>query len=162
MNNYQQFSPNLHPYQCSRSRFQSLSWVASLIVMLIGGFVIVGWIFGIPLLKSVLPGLVTMKANTAIGFIFGGASLFFWHQQQKSSQWSPNALICAVIVLLIGLLTLKQYGFQVNFGIDELFFKESFDAVATATPGRMAPNSAFNFLLLGSALVLSAHIIRES
>lgn len=144
----------MQPPVLRQSRFNSLSWVASLLVVIIGSFVIIGWIFGIPLLKSVLPGLVTMKANTAIGFILAGASLLFWHRQQESSQWSPHALICAVLVLLIGLLTLKQYGFQVNLGIDELFFKESVDAVATATPGRMAPNSAFNFLLLGSALVL--------
>ncbi|MGB7443706.1 MAG: PAS domain S-box protein, partial [Coleofasciculaceae cyanobacterium] len=47
-----------------------------------------------------------------------------------------------------------QYGFQVDFGIDQILFKDSIDAVDAAARGRMAPNTATNFLLLGSALVL--------
>lgn len=41
-----------------------------------------------------------------------------------------------------------------DFGIDELIFKESANAVATAYPGRMAPNTALNFLILGMSLLL--------
>lgn len=155
MENYHHSPSIIQPRKTHKSSLDSLSWVASITVILIASFVLVGWIFDIGLFKSVLPGLVTMKANTAIGFMLGGISLFLWHQQRQSLQWSPNALVCAIIVLLIGLLTLMQYGFDINLGIDQLFFKESVDAVATAKPGRMAPNSAFNFLLLGSALVLT-------
>jgi len=35
-----------------------------------------------------------------------------------------------------------------------MFFRESLDAVGTLSPGRMAPNAAINFLLIGCALVL--------
>ena len=137
-----------------RSVLLSISRIASITVILIGCMVIFGWMFDIPTLKSVVPGLVTMKANTAFGFILGGTCISLWHRGSRESQSRRVALICAILVVAIGLLTLMQYGFGVNFGIDELFFKESVDAVATATPGRMAPNSALNFLLLGSALVL--------
>lgn len=137
-----------------RSVLLSISRIASITVIVIGCMVILGWMFDIPTLKSVFPGLVTMKANTAIGFILGGTCISLWHRGPRESQSRRVALICALLVLAIGLLTLMQYGLGVNLGIDELFFKESVDAVATATPGRMAPNSAFNFLLLGSALLL--------
>ncbi|MBZ8180353.1 methyl-accepting chemotaxis protein [Oscillatoria salina] len=140
--------------ESQKSSLEFLSWLASIAVIIIGSFVIIGWMFDITTLKSVIPGLVTMKANTAFGFIFGGTSLLLWHRQKNSPDSNPAALICAIAVLLIGLLTLIQYGFDVNLGIDELIFRESGDVVATASPGRMAPNSAVNFLLLGSALVL--------
>lgn len=146
--------PQIASSSHERSVLLSISQIASVIVILIGCMVIVGWMFNISMLKSVFPGLVTMKANTAIGFILGGTCISFWHRGSRESQSRRIALICAILVVALGLLTLIQYGFGINLGIDELFFKESVDAVATANPGRMAPNSALNFLLLGSALVL--------
>lgn len=127
------------------------SRLVSVAVTTIGMIVILGWIFDISLLKSILPNLVTMKANTAIGFILGGISLNLWPNHQKRSQISWLGKITASLVLLLGLLTLIQYIFNVNLGIDQLFFQEPSHAVATAFPGRMAPNTALNFFGLGLA-----------
>lgn len=133
---------------------QSFSKKASVTVILIGCVVIVGWIFNIAVLKSILPGLVTMKANTATGFILGGLSLWLKHQQPTQLTMRRAAFGCAILVLLIGLLTMMEYGLHIDLGIDQLLFEEPPDAVATATPGRMAPNTALSFFLVGSALVL--------
>jgi signal transduction histidine kinase len=54
---------------------------------------------------------------------------------------------------LIGFLTLIQYGWNLDLGIDQLVFQESLNAVATSSPGRMAINSALNFLIVGLALI---------
>ncbi|MGA7934114.1 MAG: hypothetical protein WCA35_11250, partial [Kovacikia sp.] len=132
--------------------FKSLAKAAGVLVTAIGWVVILGWLFDIPTLKSILPLWVTMKANTAIGFILGGSALW---QLSKSPRRSPYAArILAAIVLCIGLLTLIQYGFGISLGIDQLLFQESATAVGTSAPGRMAANTALNFLLLGSALFL--------
>lgn len=133
---------------------QSFSKKASVTVILIGCVVIVGWIFNIAMLKSILPGLVTMKANTATGFILGGLSLWLKHQQPTQLTMRRTAFGCAILVLLIGLLTMMEYGLHIDLGIDQLLFQEPPDAVATATPGRMAPNTALSFFLVGSALLL--------
>ena len=93
-----------------------------------------------------------MKANTAICFILAGSAL--WQLYKSTKRSARYAQILAAIVLGIGLLTLIQYGFGVNLGIDQLLFKEPVTAVATSTPGRMAANTALNFLLLGSALLM--------
>ncbi|HIK12286.1 MAG TPA: methyl-accepting chemotaxis protein [Oscillatoriaceae cyanobacterium M33_DOE_052] len=95
-----------------------------------------------------------MKANTAIGFVMGGLALWFMQEKTTSLGGRRTAGCCAVVMLMIGLLTLMQYGLNRDFGIDQLIFKESANAVATAHPGRMAPNTALNFLLLGVSLVL--------
>ncbi|MFB2967898.1 sensor histidine kinase [Aerosakkonema sp. BLCC-F183] len=137
---------------------QSYSRKAATTVLLIGCVVIAGWIFDIAILKSILPGLVSMKTNTAICFILSGTSLQLWHRALKNIPRLPHlriaAVACASLVISIGLLTLIQYSFNLNFGIDELFFKDNTSAVGTAYPGRMAPNTALNFFLLGSALLL--------
>ena len=139
---------------------QSFSRKAASIVFLVGCIVIVGWIFDIAALKSILPGLVSMKANTAICFILTGASLWLWHLKSKRALANYKLLITiltpsfAILVICICLLTLIQYSFNLNFGIDELLFKETTNPVSTAAPGRMAPNTAATFILLASALLL--------
>jgi PAS domain S-box-containing protein len=150
---------------------QSISQAASIIVFGIGCFVIIGWILDITILKSVFAGFVTMKANTALLFILAGASLYKEGKRRKvkmnnleiggfskvNSQ-EPRvplySLILPFIVALIGLLTLIQYGFNVDFGIDQLLIKESANAIPSFAPGRMAFNTALNFFILGVAQIL--------
>jgi len=112
-----------------------------------------------------------MKANTAIGFMLSGASLWLLHKQQVKSVTRlcqgtrakgkrNNSLFTFVFyllpyfVILIGLLTVIQYGFDFNVGIDQFFFKEDANAVNTYAPGRMAPSTAVSFILLGFAALL--------
>ncbi len=64
-----------------------LAWFAkagALLVVSVGTTVAFGWICNIGILKSLLPGLVTMKINTACGFIVAGISL--WLLQS----WAAN------------------------------------------------------------------------
>ncbi len=160
---------------------QLVSQRMSIAVTLIGLIVLLGWIFNIPALKSVWPGLVTMKANTAISFIVCGLSLWQLGRKQSRSRHKSsyhnrrrplnktaigilNRLLHLVssilptlsyLPILIGVLTLFQYILNVNLGIDQWLFQETANAVGTSLPGRMAPNTAFNFVLLGCALVFS-------
>ncbi|MEG4345958.1 PAS domain S-box protein [Microcoleus sp. A003_D6] len=140
---------------------ESFSKKASIAVMAIGCTVILGWIFDVQLLKSILPGLVTMKANTAVCFILGGFSLFIQQIRRakltaRKSQRNHKSLMlgCSFLIILISLLTLLQYSFNLDLGIDQLLFKESYTLTIPGTPGRMAPNTAGAFLLLGTALLL--------
>ena len=57
------------------SLFPRYSRGASATGILVGASVLVGWLLDIPLLKSVIPGLVTMKANAALCFILAGVAL---------------------------------------------------------------------------------------
>jgi signal transduction histidine kinase len=135
------------------SLYQLISKVASIAVIFVGGVVIVGWISDIPCLKSIHPSLVTMKANTAVGFILIGLSL--WLLQMKQVNWIGRITgqVMAAFAALLGLLTLSEYVFGWNIGIDQVLIKEQAGAIATSNLGRMAPNTAFNFLLVGLALL---------
>ena len=122
-------------------------------VTLLGLVVLIGWALDILILKSLLPGLVTMKANTALAFALSGASLGL--SILYATYWSR--LLCRLLastVALIGGLTLSQYLIGWDLGIDQLLFAESVGALAAASPGRMALSTTLNFLLIGLALQL--------
>ncbi|MBP5972589.1 PAS domain S-box protein [Brasilonema sp. CT11] len=67
---------------------KNFSQAASVFVICVGCVVSIGWIFDIALFKSVLPGLVTMKANTAIAFLLSAVSL--WLLSSKTCQRSEE------------------------------------------------------------------------
>lgn len=56
--------------------------------------------------------------------------------------------------MLIGLVTLCEYYFGWNAGIDQLLFSEPAGAILTPYPGRMSTITATNFVLTGGALLL--------
>ena len=146
--NDEQISPSLV------NALQSFSRNIGVFVILIGAAVILGWMFHIDLLKSVLPDSVAMKVNTALGFIFSGISLRLWHQQLQGGWTRICSQASAIVVLLIGLLTCIQYSFAIDLGIDQLWVKTPLDPMGDAAPGRMAVHTAFCFLLLGVDLLL--------
>ena len=122
-------------------------------MILVGVLVLVGWIFDLDALKSVFPGLATMKPNTALSFVMAGASLWLLDGEPPPAR---RRLIQAggAFVAGLALLTLSQDLFGWNLGLDQLLFQDTPAAGSTAPPGRMSPVTAFNFVLVGSALLL--------
>ncbi|PYX85246.1 MAG: hypothetical protein DMG68_18365, partial [Acidobacteria bacterium] len=103
--------------------------------------------------KTVLPGRIAMKANTAIGFLCAGLALLFLTHLKNRGIARIGAAVAAALVFTVGLFTLLEYGFHRDLGIDQLLFA---DLVQPTYPGRMAPITAVNFCLAGlSLLVLS-------
>jgi signal transduction histidine kinase/CheY-like chemotaxis protein len=128
--------------------------ILSVLVILLGIIVLMGWILQVEFLKSVLPGYVTMKVNTALCFILCGTSLLLGHVSRHTSLKKAISTSLAALVFIIASLTLVEYISGLSFGLDQLLFHESPTAPGTSSPGRMAPNTALNFLLHSSALVL--------
>ena len=118
--------------------------------MLIGCAVIVGgWEFGIKAFRSVLPGLSTMKVNTALGIAALGASLLLTGEGPVSRSVATGA---AVLALALGTLTLAEYACHWNAGIDQLLFFDT-DTPLAAFPGRPAIATALMIALLGAAQI---------
>jgi len=127
---------------------------AAIAVVGLGYVVLHGWAFDIGWLKPLLPDLVTMKANTALGLACAGTSLWLFLLEETRGIRRHVAHLLALIAAVIGAATLSQYLFSADWHIDQLLFKALPDGVATSAPGRMAPTTAMALLAIGLALLL--------
>ncbi len=139
-----------------KEALKSFSRFDGKLVGLAGGAVLLGWMLGNEVLMRVVPGFVAMNPLTAICFVVAGVSLAcFW-----SSERSPSRLKLGVgqalsgVLVIVGVLKLLDYLFGWNFRVDEVLFRERLEINHEGLPNRMAPNTAFNFMLSGIALFL--------
>jgi methyl-accepting chemotaxis protein len=129
---------------------RSFSPLAGATAVLAGFLVLIGWMFDIAVFKSVLPDLVSMKANAALGFVVAGVSLWLQCPPAASPARRRTARVFASVTALLGLLTLGEYVPGRDFGIDQLLFQDT--SAQSIYPGRMASSTASIFVLLGGAL----------
>jgi len=101
----------------------------------------------------VLPGLVSMKANTALAFVLIGIALGL-ATMGRGRAASAIACASAIGLILIGGATLVEYAFSWNLGIDELIVVCNEPRNQSPYAGRPAPATAACILMLGIALVL--------
>ena len=128
---------------------QLMAWA----VILIGLIVLIGWAFDIENLKVILPGYVSMKANTAICFVLSGAALLTGHLSSPCPWKKTGSLFLAGATILITGLTLSEYLTGLSLGLDQLLFKDLPMGEGTSQPGRMAPHTTLAFILFGLALI---------
>ncbi len=82
-----------------------VSWMS----MAIGVLSLIGWLLGIHLLTSVLPGHISIKVNTAIGLILLGASLWLQREERNLRPWVERMTHGAAgLVAFIGFLSLLE------------------------------------------------------
>ncbi len=134
--------------------FKNISEILSVLVILAGCIVLIGWANGIEVFKSIMPQFVSMKANTAVCFVLIGLSLWLLQEKREKNRFFRIiARIFAFSVFLIGSFTLLEYMFGWDLGIDQFLFKEPATAVLTSSPGRMAFNTSVLFVMISVALL---------
>jgi signal transduction histidine kinase len=110
-----------------------------------------GWAFEIPALRSLIPGAVQMKVNTASAFLMSGVALYLLAGKRSVVTDRLGALL-ACAVGAIGIATLSEYLFGWQLGIDQLLIKDDADAY-NPVPGRMSPMSSLAFVAISIALI---------
>lgn len=122
----------------------------ALLTLFCGELVIIGWAFDTPVLMSILPFWIPMKTNAALCFLLIGSAIIL--SNYLPSSFTPRVItfflyigkFFATLVLLFNLLTLGEYAFSVDFGIDEwFFFTPAGDDIATLNPSRLKLDAAF-------------------
>ena len=129
------------------SLIQRLPRFASGMVAGIALIVLVGWIFGLPVLASFVPGLRPMQPVTALTFLVAAAALYL--ACRGTSPWPRRlATAGAAMVLLAALSNLLAYFPGLDFGFGLLFGQEA------DRPHRMTPHTTAAFVSAASALLL--------
>ena len=137
------------------TRLRIAERLASALAVLAGATVLLGWVLDMPVLKSILPGLATMQATTALCFILSGVAFWLGVPQRITGKAKLVAVVSSVLVLLTGGLTLVDYLFSSNLDRNEALFQDT-ATTAMSSVGRMPPNTALAFVFLSTALLLLA------
>jgi PAS domain S-box-containing protein len=141
--------PFLRSTSYARSLRRGTRWVGVL-VMALSVSVLLGWYLNFAALRSLLPGLLDMKANTAVGLSILGALLVL---RGLSNPAHKVVQVLGTSVVLLGVATLAEYALHLNLRIDQLLFR---DTLGTSHyPGRMGLSTAACVVLLGVAHLLS-------
>lgn len=140
-----------------RARAQTALLLSALVAAL-GASVLAGWALDISFLKSPLPGGVNMKANTATGMLLVGVSLALLALGNVATRARFFGTVVGCGGIVMGMLTLGEYFFGWNVGIDQWLIREAPGAPETTNPGRMSPATAFCFVLIGIGLILASRL----
>ena len=135
-------------------RFRGISRTGSAALGGLGLLVLVGWALDIPLLKSLHPSLVSMKANAALAFLLVGSALLLEQEPGVTPGRRRTARVLAAAAALIGAATLLQYALGLDLGIDQVLARDVPGAIETSAAGRMSPAAAMHFTLIGVAVIL--------
>lgn len=136
---------------------RKIAKVLSLVVTAGGILVIIGWIFDIGVLKSIIPAWVSMKFDTALSFILSGITLYFIARAVEGEFDKAQVVLSItslIIILLMGLLLFSEI-LKINTGLEQLFVKDSVSSPMTVVPGRPSMLTMLNFVLIALAGILT-------
>ncbi len=108
----------------------------------LAALVLLGWAFDLRGLQSFVPESAGMKANSAVAALLAAVALL-----RRNHRDLP---FLSIAVFLIGALTLSEYAWGTNFGIDEFFFR---DTSFIFYPGRISQYTSIGYILLGLSLL---------
>ncbi len=134
-----------------------ISRIATALVILMGAIHLLSWHFNLEGLTTSFAGTpYGMKPNTALCFVFCGIALGLLQQQRLPQRWRSQVQGLAGVVIAIASVTLLQYIFGWNFGIDELLVPHLQGSLSGPYPARMGESVAVNFIIIGISLLLLA------
>jgi signal transduction histidine kinase len=125
----------------------------------IGITALIGWWLSFPALHSLVPGLGTLKPNTALCFVLAGLCLAGLAAQSRPDGGALSRLLIriqpttAVLLLLVASTTLFSYAVHAPIGIDRLLVPHDPPNRLSQFPWRMSPISALSFSLLAITML---------
>lgn len=135
-------------------QFTAAARVLAISVAAVGLVVLLGWALDVTLLKSVIPGAVSMKANTAVCFTLVGAAIYLLVGADSKTSIRRIAAGLSGAAGLIAAASLAEIVSGVDLRIDQLLFNDL--AAGGLSPGRMSPLTAAFFIALSASSVLIA------
>jgi len=123
----------------------SASTAAAVVVGGMGVVVLAGWALDASTLKSLVPGLPPMNANTALVFVLMALAVVLLARTTTTKWTRVLRRLAAAGALVTSVLTLVEYAAHVSLGIDRILVH---------VPGRMAPVTALGLATSAAAFLL--------
>ncbi len=127
------------------------------LAILLGLWVLTGWMLHLGWMKRILPGQVAVKANAAACFALIGLALWVLRKEDSrtASVWKIAVKVGAVTGGVVGLLSFVEYASGWYLGIDQLLFKAGAEDIpGSVRPGLMSPLAGLSFLGLAITLLM--------
>lgn len=131
--------------------FAAVSNLSAILTFMAG---CIGIFINTPFVRSAIPGLVTMKVNTAVCFILAGLSLWLIQISRNTGTNRLIALCCISLIAVIAGLTFFEYISGIDIGIDQLLIHVNISSDFTVNPARMALSTVISFFLACYAMFL--------
>ncbi|MCC6214759.1 MAG: PAS domain S-box protein [Polyangiaceae bacterium] len=124
----------------------------------IGGLALVGWLAGVPALRTFVPGWASLKVNTALLLVLLGGALWALPAARRDGAGTPRVAVRLLggLAAALAALTLLEHATGVSLGIDEALVADAQSRALGVTPGRPAAATALNALLQSAALLLAS------
>lgn len=133
---------------------------SGLAVMAMASLALVGWLTGLQILASFVPGLNSMNLTTAGCLLLAGFALWRRTAPVPTSRDITLTNICAVIIGLVGSVHLLDIFFEWNVNVDRL--SELLPFLPIAPHNQMAPYSAVNLVLMALGLLCFSREIKPN
>jgi len=133
-------------------RCLAISRILCVVTLALPASIVVGRLFDVPVLTYRLSALPAMRPNTAVALTLTALSILFTPDPSRPQRRSTVASVLALAVLLLGLLTLSEYVFSRDWGLDRLIIHVPRTA-NEPFPGRPSLQASVNFTLLGAVLL---------
>lgn len=143
----------------STRRSRIFATAAGLLASAMGGAALIGWWLNDESLKCIVPGSTPLKPNIAAGFLLCGAALTLLSGKKLREPIRVCTTAIATAVVALGALTLGEYFFNWNIGIDHWLVRDFPAPMGAVNPGRMMPTTALCFALMGAALFAKTKLI---
>ncbi len=134
-----------------QSRFDFLPTLLGIAVTLLGFFVMLGWLLHVRAMVEIRAGYVAMVFNTALCFALSGVALALPGVRGRPAPKFQT--LAGGIVFVLCATILLEHVFDKNFGVDWGFL-HTWLRDGNIRPGRLAPNTAIGFMLIGATLIL--------
>src|SRR5262249_17388628 len=118
----------------------------------IAAFTLLGWFLDRHEWTTVLPGLPSMEANSAVMALLGGVSLVLLAPGNASQPRVVTGRIVALVMLALAIMPLLEHLFGVDFAIDRALVSQG-ESLFHRSPGRASPQTATAFALVALALL---------
>lgn len=109
----------------NQSRRLLVSELAASLVILTGITVLIGWVAYIPVLKSIMPGFISMKVNAALCFIFIGIALWLLQPKRVNKNTRLISFLFSSVVFGHQFINISRISFFIKFRTWSASFKSA-------------------------------------